>query len=771
MKICIHEIRVENWTISCLILGLFSLMTGALAQATDIVKGEAVFKEQCASCHGLDGQGTRDKYSEPLAGDLSITELAKVIDETMPEGAPEKSTPEDSAAVAAYIHQAFYSEVARERLRPARIELARLTVNQYRNAIADLFPAGNSAQVFSAKHGLRGEYYDSRNFKRDKRLIDRVDGQVNFDFGGGKPDDENFRDDKLAIKWEGSVIAAETGTYDFCIDTENAFRLFVNNDRQPLIDAWVRSGKDRQFRSSIFLIGGRAYPLRLEYQSAELTSSIALKWKPPRDIEQLIPSRNLRASRAGEVVVVDTKFPPDDSSAGYARGILISKEWDQATTEAALSIADMVATRLDNLAGTKADDSERQTKIKKYCERLVSSAWARPLTDDERASVIERFFTEGSAPEASAKRVVLVALKSPSFLFREVGQVSKSDLRVATRLSFALWDSLPDRNLLDAAARGELNSPEHVATHAQRMLDDPRTRTKLREFMLHWMKLDNDIELSKDAKVVPEFSPEVISDLRTSLELFVDEVLWSERSDFRELLRADYLMLNRPLAEVYAPEFAKSQGDRLQDQFVKVPCGADRSGVLTHPYLMSTFAYHASSSPIHRGLFIARNILGRAIKAPPEAITPIAPELHAGLSTRERVNLQTSPAFCQSCHSMINSLGFSLENYDLIGRFRVEEKSKPVDSSGTYRDRLGKLVNFNGSRELATFLVDSPEVQTAFVMQLFQHLAKQPPAAFGPEVLPQLRQRFVENEFSVRKLIIDIVRVSALRGVELQNEG
>lgn len=741
------------------------------ALASDLAKGEAVFKEQCASCHGLDGQGTRDKYNEPLAGDLSITELAKVIDETMPEGEPEKSTPEDSAAVAAFIHQAFYSEVARERLRPARIELARLTVNQYRNAIADLFPSGNAVQVFSAAHGLRGEYYDSRNFKRDKRIIDRVDAQVNFDFGGGRPDDENFLDGKFAIRWDGSVIAPETGNYDFCIDTENAFRLYVNNDRTPLIDAWVRSGSDRQFRGSLFLIGGRAYPLKLEYQSAELTSSIALKWKTPKDIEQLIPARNLRAARAGEIMVVDTKFPPDDSSAGYARGILISKEWDQATTDAALNVADMVATRLDNLAGTKADDAERPAKVKKFCDRLVSSAWARPLADDERAAVIDRFFTEGTALEAAVKRVVLVALKSPSFLYREVGQARQQDLRTATRLSFALWDSLPDRNLHEAAVRGELKTPEHVRAHAQRMLDDPRTQAKVREFMLHWMKLDTDVELSKDNQLVPEFTPSVISDLRASLELFVDEVVWSERSDFRELLRADYLILNRPLAEVYAPEFAKSQGDRLGNEFVKVPCGADRSGILTHPYLMSTFAYHASSSPIHRGVFLARNVLGRAIKAPPEAITPIAPELHAGLSTRERVHLQTSPAFCQSCHSMINSLGFGLENYDLIGRYRLEEKSKPVESTGTYRDRLGKLVNFNGSRELATFLVDSPEVQTAFVMQLFQHLAKQPPAAFGPEVLPQLRQRFVENEFSVRKLIIDIVSVSALRGVELQNEG
>ncbi len=183
-----------------------------------------------------------------------------------------------------------------------------------------------------------------------------------------------------------------------------------------------------------------------------------------------------------------------------------------------------------------------------------------------------------------------------------------------------------DRNLHEAALRGELHTPEHVAAHAQRMLDDPRTKAKVREFMLHWMKLDTDVELSKDGQLVPEFTPVAISDLRASLELFVDEVVWSERSDFRELLRADYLMLNRRLGEVYAPEYAKSQGDRLGDEFVKVPCGAGPLCILTHPYLMSTFAYHASSSPIHRGLFLARNILGRAIKGSAGGITPIPPE-------------------------------------------------------------------------------------------------------------------------------------------------
>ncbi|MCC6508071.1 MAG: DUF1592 domain-containing protein, partial [Pirellulaceae bacterium] len=594
-------IKMTRWRIAlwgCLAAGLFGLPQ--TAHSEDFSKGESVFRSQCASCHGLDGQGTRDKYNEPLAGDLSITELAKVIDETMPEGEPEKCSTEDSAAVAAYIHQAFYSEVARERLRPARIELARLTVSQYRNAIADLFSNQSSKQVYTAAAGLRGEYFDARNFKREKRLIDRIDPMVDFDFGAGKPDDENFMDDKLAIRWEGALLPTETGFYDLCAETENAIRLYVNNDRTPLIDAWVRSGDDRQFRGSLFLLGGRAYPIRLEFQkSGELTSSIKLKWKPPHDLERVIPERNLRAVRTGEVMVVSAQFPPDDSSAGFVRGNSISKEWDQATTEAALQVADMVVARLDNLANTRADDADRAAKVKQYCHRLVSQAWARPLTDAEQNAVVDRFFSNGAGLESAVKKVVLVTLKSPSFLFREIGQARSADLRVSTRLSYALWDSLPDKALQDAAARGGLQTPDQVASQAERMLDDPRTQAKMREFLWHWLKLDSELELTKDSALMPQFTPAIVSDTRTSLELFLEEVVWSKSSDFRDLLRADYLMLNRPLAEIYAPEFAQAQGDRLGSEFVNVPCGTARSGVMTHPYLLSTFAYHSTSSPIH----------------------------------------------------------------------------------------------------------------------------------------------------------------------------
>jgi hypothetical protein len=188
----------------------------------------------------------------------------------------------------------------------------------------------------------------------------------------------------------------------------------------------------------------------------------------------------------------------------------------------------------------------------------------------------------------------------------------------------------------------------------------------------------------------------------------------------------------------------------------------ERAGALTHPYLLAGFAYTQESSPIHRGVFIARSVLGRFLRPPPEAVAPLAPNLHPDLTTRERVILQTKANACSTCHNMINPLGFTLEKFDAVGRYRSEEKGKPVDASGSYVTRGGEQVNFGGVRELASFLAASDETHAAFVEQLFQYFVKQPIRAYGPEEHGRLKQSFVGNQFHIRKLMTEIVADAAL---------
>jgi hypothetical protein len=161
-------------------------------------------------------------------------------------------------------------------------------------------------------------------------------------------------------------------------------------------------------------------------------------------------------------------------------------------------------------------------------------------------------------------------------------------------------------------------------------------------------------------------------------------------------------------------------------------------------------------------VFVARGVLGLSLRPPPEAFTPFPADLHPTLNTRERVALQTKPQACATCHTTINHLGFTLEGFDAVGRYRETDNNKPVDTSGSYQTRTGEVVKFAGVRDLATFLADSPEVHAAFAEQLFHHLVKQPVRAYGADTQENLRNAFVTNGFSIRKLMVEVMATSAL---------
>ncbi|APW59303.1 DUF1592 domain-containing protein [Paludisphaera borealis] len=739
-------------------------------RAADPPKGEAVYAKQCLACHGKAGEGSKE-YPHALVGDKSVQELAKYITKTMPEDDPGTCTGDDAQKVAEYIHDAFYSNIARARNQPARIELSRLTVRQYQNALADLIGWVRGPMVWDGPKGLQGEYYKThQHWKKENRLIDRVDPTVQFDFGVNLPGSDKEVGHLFFVRWQGGVLAPETGDYEFIVRTEHSTKLWVNDPKTPLIDRWVKSGNDTEFRETIRLIGGRVYPIRLEMSKGKqgekdgkkdpdpppTKASIALLWKQPKQAVEVIPQRNLSPKWTPELFVLQTPFPPDDRSIGYERGTSISKAWDSATTDAALEAAGYVVAHIEELAKVKADAADREAKLKAFCAEFAERAFRRPLTEDQRKVLVDRQFGKGGDLNAAVKRSVILVLKSTRFLYHEpTGSLDAHD--VAARLSFGLWDSLPDQPLREAAAAGKLATREQVAQQADRMTADLRTRGKVRELLLQWLRVDRTGEMAKDPKLFPNFDESIVSDLRTSLEMFLDDVVWEGGSDYRRFLQADDLYLNGRLAQFYG---AKLPAD-APFQKVKLE-GEPRAGVVTHPYLMASFAYTTASSPIHRGVFVTRGVLGRVLQPPPEAVAPLAPDLHAGLTTRERVDLQTSPKSCQVCHTMINPVGFALENYDAVGRFRKEEKGKPVNAVGAYQSKTGELATFDGPKDLAAYLAASPESHSAFVQQMFHHLVKQPLNAFGGDELAKLTKSFENQSFNIRKLMVDVMASSAL---------
>ena len=748
------------------LLMVLCLTAASLSGAPRSPNGADLYRQLCVECHGKTGGGVKGKYDDALHGDWSVEKLTRYIDKNMPEDAPGKCVGADAAAVARYIHDTFYSREAWARLHPARVELVRLTNRQYVNTVADLLKSFGAADAaFGSERGLRGNYRPKPpKSGPDLKPFDRLDRQIDFRFDAGSPDAGKLGTgtNEFSISWRGALLAEETGDYEFLLKTPNGVQLWVNDEAEPLIDARVASDMN-ELKGVIRLIGGRAYPLRIEHFKApkDKSASLVLRWRPPHGVTQIIPARNLLPARVAPTFVLTTPFPPDDSSVGYERGVAVSKAWDEATTQAAIETAGQIVKQLDRLSNSKPKDTNRAARVEAFCHEFVAAALRRPLTAEQKRVFVGAQFQKTPKAEEAVKRVVLLTMKSPRFLYLGLATGPPDDHEIATRLAFALWDSLPDRELTKLAAQGALRTREQVEAQARRLLGDARARAKMRAFFHHWLRLDHVESLAKDEKLFPGFTPEIAGDLRTSLDLFLDDVVWSGGSDYRRLLLAEDFFVNGRLAEFYG---VKAD---VTDDFVKasLPPG-ERSGLLTHPYLLAAFSYSKSTSPIHRGVFLTRSIVGRALKPPPMAVAFKDADFAPNLTMREKIVELTRPKNCQGCHAVINPLGFSLEKFDAVGKFRTHENGRPVSAGSEYVTDDGATLKLTGAREVAQFALGSTHAQDAFIEQMFHQVVKQPLLAYGTDVPGRLRQSFTASGFNIQKLLVDIATIAALRGTE-----
>jgi mono/diheme cytochrome c family protein len=750
-------------------------------------RGETLYQTQCASCHGQQGEGVREAYAEPLIGDASIGELAALIDETMPEGEADQCRGPDARAVAAYIHYAFYSEAAQVRNRPPRVGLARLTAPQLRQSLADLYAHFGSVPGPTTKQGVRAIYFDGARWKNENKKVERLDPFIDFDFADQGPGN-GINPKSFYIYWEGGILAPETGRYEIVVRSTCSFVMDFGKIGRPLINNHVQSGDQTEFRRTLMLTGGRVYPFKIDFIQRERKTEqpparVSVSWVPPHGVEEVIPTRCLVADGTPATYALQTHLPPDDRSYGFERGIAINREWDESTTAAALDFAQVAASELWPDAkkkfkrGPTPDGSEsgadQRAALRAFLTELAETAFRSPLDEASRRLYVDAALAATEDDGEAIKRSLLMCLKSPRFLYPTADREQSLSQRHANRLALTLFDSLPaDKWLQQQISENKLQDEKAVRAAARRMVDDHRTRAKMRDMLYEWLNIKHLGDISKDEHLFPGFDSALVSQLRASLTAWLDAVVWSEESDYRQLFLSDWTYTSPGLAEFYGADWQPLAGEGpLQPPLVRSVSAAQRRfGVLSHPYLMSGMSYFNTTSPIHRGVFLIRNVLGRTLRPPNEAFSPISPDLHPDLTTRERVALQTSPESCQICHLKINGLGFALENFDAVGRFRELEKAKPVNALGTYTNRAGEEIEFSGPAELAAYVVSSDDAHRAFVSRLFQHFAKQPIAAYGPQTLDELTERFRSSEFNIRELIIEIAVITATRDSTLAQQ-
>ena len=333
-------------------------------------------------------------------------------------------------------------------------------------------------------------------------------------------------------------------------------------------------------------------------------------------------------------------------------------------------------------------------------ERIVASlarrAYRRPVTAADTAPLLAAYETgrrEGPGFEDGVRWAIEALLVSPKFLFRVEQDAAGAapgapyrvhELDLASRLSFFLWSSIPDDELVDLAARGRLREPGVLERQVRRMLDDPRGRALVENFAGQWLYLRNLRSAAPDATRFPAFDDNLRQALRQETELFVGSQIRGDRG-VHDLLRADYTFVNERLARHYGLP------DVYGNHFRRVSYRNDRrAGLLGHGSLLTVTSYPHRTSPVLRGKWLLENLLG----APPPPPPPDIPELEdeggaaAPATMRERMAQHRASPACATCHAKIDPLGFALENFDAVGRWRAREDGAetPIDASGALPD-------------------------------------------------------------------------------------
>ncbi len=350
-------------------------------------------------------------------------------------------------------------------------------------------------------------------------------------------------------------------------------------------------------------------------------------------------------------------------------------------------------------------------------ERILSSfvrkAYRRPVTAADLARPLE-FYREARAAggfEAGIGSAVSAVLVGPEFLFRierdpaDLAPATAyriSDVALASRLSFFLWSSLPDDELLAVAERGDLHRPKVLEKQVRRLLADPRAGSLVENFAAQWLYLRNLDSFTPDLRLFPDLDDNLREAFRRETELHFEALLREDRNVL-DLLKTDHTFLNERLAKHYGiPNVYGSQ-------FRRVALGPDshRGGLLRHGSVLTVTSYATRTSPVIRGHWILGNLLGTPPPPPPANVPNLKENtVSDALPMRARLAAHRANAACASCHNLMDPVGFSLENFDAIGRWRVAEDGVPVDASGGFPDGS----KFTGVGGLEAGLLRHPEL-------------------------------------------------------------
>jgi hypothetical protein len=329
-----------------------------------------------------------------------------------------------------------------------------------------------------------------------------------------------------------------------------------------------------------------------------------------------------------------------------------------------------------------------------------------------------------------------------------------SGWELASRLSFFLWATAPDEQLLQAAGSGELNTDEGVLAHAERLLNDPRAVPSIEHFYAQWLRVQGLPSLERSPSSFPSFSSAVAESMLAGTRALASNT--SLYGSYADLMTASYVYADgntAPLLGVSLPAGAPLQK-------VEAPLG-ERAGILTDLGVLTAHSGFEEHSPIARGVYIRDSVMCSPPPPPPPGAAFVAPPTDPTLTTRERFEQHRSEPGCAACHAYFDVIGLGFENYDSIGRYRSTENGKAIDARGEVVAYGDSSRTFEGAVDFAKLLAESDEARACFMTQWFRFASGRQEAGDDRCTLVDLYAKFEAVKFSIRQLLLELTRTPA----------
>jgi len=414
------------------------------------------------------------------------------------------------------------------------------------------------------------------------------------------------------------------------------------------------------------------------------------------------------------------------------------------------------------------DPGDFSTCASGWLADFVTRAWRRPLEDPEDLPRLLDFYdamAETWGPVDAMRLVVEVVLQSPRFLYRVEDSVLEAaadevvvldGYELASRLSYFLWGTMPDAELMAAAAAGELDTVEGLEAYAAQMLEDPRATEVVELFFEEWMDLDHIDEVEKDPTVYPDWTDDRPESFREETMRFVRTVWEDEGARFDTLITASWTIADGELAAFYGYEGAEADWGRVERD------PSAHAGLLTQGAFLASRARSYGSSPIHRGMFIRGSMLCHVIPAPDPSLEIEIPDPDPDATTRETLEQHRADPVCAACHDLIDPPGLTFEHFDGIGRYRTEENGLPVDASV---DMIGTDFDgfLYGAAELGQAMSRSTLVRECFARQWFRFAHGRREATGDVCEIQASADAFAADDLDMKSLILATITSPAFR--------